>query len=80
MALGFLKTSWARLLREAVYSITGKRKYKFGASCGNEGSAQNSIKMASWGPRCHKYPGLEPDMEKKSINGKFGKIQVKFGV
>ena len=18
-----------------------------------------------WGPRCHKYPGLEPDMEKR---------------
>ena len=32
-----------------------------------------------WGPRCHKYPGLEPGME-KSISGKFGKIQVKFGV
>lgn len=32
-----------------------------------------------WGPSCHKYPGLEPGME-KSISGKFGKIQVKFGV
>lgn len=35
-----------------------------------------------WGPRCHKYPGLEPGMEKEMeiFSGKFGKIQVKFGV